>query len=121
MKPEIHKIENFTARSFPVCVICHTSARRLLTHDTSPQDPYMFDSEFPGGWDMNNIQTLKMPEYVLLRLKHILELVPVSRSTFLEGIRTNRFPKPFKNGRCTFWRVEDIRMLIEQMTGGDAK
>ena len=40
-------------------------------------------------------------------------IIPVSRSTWYEGVRTGRYPKPVKLGpRITAWRVEDIRKLI---------
>lgn len=62
----------------------------------------------------------QLPETGLLRLKQVLQFVPVSRSTFLKGAAEGRFPKPVKNGRCVFWRVEDIRALIESIGGGEA-
>lgn len=41
-------------------------------------------------------------------------LIPVARSTWWDGIKAGRYPKPVKIGaRCTAWRVEDIRALIE--------
>lgn len=40
-------------------------------------------------------------------------LLPISRSTWLNGVRSGKFPKPVKLGpRTTVWRVEDIRTLI---------
>lgn len=40
-------------------------------------------------------------------------LLPISRSTWLQGVRTGKFPKPVKLGpKTTVWRVEDIRALI---------
>lgn len=48
----------------------------------------------------------------LLRLKEVLSLIPVSRSTFYEGIKTGRFPAPAKNGRISFWRSEEIAACI---------
>ncbi len=51
----------------------------------------------------------------LLRLKQVLELIPVSRATFLNGVRDGRFPKPLKNGRCVFWRSRDIYEFIKSM------
>jgi prophage regulatory protein len=43
-------------------------------------------------------------------------LVPVGKSTWWEGVRTGRFPKPVKLGpRTTAWRIEDIRKLIEDL------
>lgn len=49
-------------------------------------------------------------------------LFPVSRSTWWAGVRDGRYPQPVKLGeRCTAWRVEDIRALIEATgNGGDA-
>jgi predicted DNA-binding transcriptional regulator AlpA len=42
-------------------------------------------------------------------------LIPVSRATWWAGIKTGRYPKPVKIGeRCTAWRAEDIRSLIEK-------
>ena len=52
----------------------------------------------------------------LLRIKQVLELIPVSRATFWNGVKSGRFPKPFKNGRCTFWRADEIQALIEKMS-----
>jgi prophage regulatory protein len=53
-----------------------------------------------------------------LRLSAILAPlgpIPVGRSTWWEGVKTGRFPKPIKLGpRTTAWRVEDIRALIEK-------
>jgi predicted DNA-binding transcriptional regulator AlpA len=42
-------------------------------------------------------------------------IIPVGRSTWWEGVRTGRFPKPCKpfGPRITCWRVEDVRALIE--------
>ncbi|MHB1214231.1 MAG: helix-turn-helix transcriptional regulator [Thiobacillus sp.] len=72
----------------------------------------------------------KLPESGFLRLSHIVgdpnatppiyPIIPVSRSTWLKGVRTGRFPQPVKLGvRTTAWRVEDIRALIEQLKGGE--
>ncbi|HOY76684.1 MAG TPA: AlpA family phage regulatory protein [Hyphomonadaceae bacterium] len=62
----------------------------------------------------------QLPETGFLRLRAILAPagpIPVSKSTWWQGIKDGRFPKPLKLGkRVTVWRVEDIRKLIE--TGG---
>jgi hypothetical protein len=39
-------------------------------------------------------------------------IIPVKKSCWWDGVRSGRFPKPVKLGRCTMWRVEDIRNLI---------
>ena len=48
-----------------------------------------------------------------VRLHTILKLFPISRSAWLEGIKSGHFPRPVRLGkRITAWRVEDIRKLI---------
>jgi prophage regulatory protein len=65
-------------------------------------------------------QPQQLPETGFLRLRAILAPagpIPVSRSTWWQGVKDGRFPRPVKLGkRVTVWRVEDIRRLIE--TGG---
>ena len=52
-----------------------------------------------------------------LRVKDIIAPngpIPVSRSTWWQGVKDGRFPKPLKLGeRVTVWRTDDIRDLIE--------
>ena len=48
-------------------------------------------------------------------------LFPVGRSTWWAGVRSGRYPPPVKLGdRCTAWRAEDIRALIERTGKGAA-
>ena len=52
----------------------------------------------------------------LLRINQVLALVPVGRSSWWEGCRTGRYPKPIKLGpRTTVWRAEDIATFIENL------
>ena len=58
----------------------------------------------------------------LLRIKEVLARLSISRSSFLEGCRTGRFPQPIKLGpRTTVWKAEDIDAFIEHLgkQGGD--
>ncbi len=51
-----------------------------------------------------------------LRLKEVLKLFPVSKSTWWLGIQTGHFPKPVKlSTRITAWRVCDIQKLLTEM------
>jgi len=51
----------------------------------------------------------------LIRLCGVLELVPVSKSTWWAGVKTGKFPKPVKlSERTTCWRASDILALIEK-------
>lgn len=51
-----------------------------------------------------------------LRLPQVLELIPVSKSTWWAGCKSGRYPQPVKlSARTTAWRVEDIEALIKKM------
>ncbi len=66
-----------------------------------------------------------LPASGYLRAKQILgdlssnppipPIIPVSKSTWWDGVKSGRFPKPIKLGPgITVWRAEDIRQLIEE-------
>jgi predicted DNA-binding transcriptional regulator AlpA len=67
----------------------------------------------------------KLPETGFLRLSQIVgnpkanppvePLIPIGKSTWWEGVKSGKFPKPAKKlgPRITVWRVEDIKNLIE--------
>ena len=46
------------------------------------------------------------PQDRLLKLSEVLKLVPVSKSTWWEGVRTGRFPQPVK---LVWTREQDTR------------
>ena len=51
-----------------------------------------------------------------LRIPQILQLIPVSKSTWWAGVKSGRFPKPVKLGpRITAWKIEDIYQLIDSL------
>lgn len=57
-----------------------------------------------------------LPETGFIRLPEVLELFPISRSAFWAGIKEGRYPRPVKlSARCSAWRVEDIRTLIDSI------
>ena len=68
----------------------------------------------------------QLPERGYVRLSQILgnkkakppipAIIPVSKSTWWEGVKSGRFPRPLKIGeRITVWRVEDILALIQKL------
>lgn len=60
---------------------------------------------------------LTFPLSGFVRLAQILAPrgpIPVSKSTWWQGVKDGRFPQPQKLGpRTTVWRAEDIRSLYE--------
>jgi len=62
--------------------------------------------------------TQAIPSIGFLRLRQVLQIVPISKSVWWEGCKTGRFPKPVKLGpRTTAWRAEDIAALVKQLSG----
>jgi len=70
----------------------------------------------------------QLPETGFLRIWQIIgnpkaepptpPLIPIGRTTFLNGVKSGKYPQPVKLGeRTTAWRVEDIRALIGQLGG----
>ena len=62
----------------------------------------------------------ELPETGYLRLKQVLTLIPVSRSTWWAGVRSGRYPKPtYSLGeRITAWSIEDIMALLKKSAAG---
>ena len=51
----------------------------------------------------------------LIRLKEVLGLIPISRSTWWQGVRSGRYPAPVKLGpRLRFWRLQDVLELANR-------
>ena len=62
----------------------------------------------------------------LLRLKQIIgdpkanppieAIIPISKSSWWEGVKTGRYPEAIKLGaNTTVWREDDVRGLIDNM------
>lgn len=71
------------------------------------------------------IQTAHIPETGFLRLfqiigdskRNIPAIIPVGRTTWLEGVKSGKYPQPVNlSERTIAWRAEDIRDLISSIT-----
>jgi len=64
------------------------------------------DSKIP---DLTNL-----PDTGLLRIKQVLQFIPVSRSAWWSGVKSGRYPKPFKlSSKTTVWKSRDIKSICE--------
>lgn len=62
------------------------------------------------------------PDWALIRLPEVLDLIPVSRTTFLTEVRKGRYPAPVRLSRsCTAWRWGEIKALAESFTVGEGE
>ncbi|MFQ6758287.1 MAG: AlpA family phage regulatory protein [Deltaproteobacteria bacterium] len=70
-----------------------------------------------------------IPESAFLRLKQILgnpkadppipAIIPVSKSTWWEGVASGRYPRPVRlSARTVAWSAEEIRALIANLIAG---
>lgn len=58
----------------------------------------------------------------LLRLPEVLKILPISKSTFYEGIDVGLFPKPVRLGKRTVaWRESDVRAAIDRLNAASQK
>ena len=58
-----------------------------------------------------------IPETGFVRLWQVLEVIPLGKTCWWEGVKSGRFPKPVKlSARCTAWKAEDIHSLIRQLS-----
>jgi len=65
-------------------------------------------------------KVFSLPPSGFIRLPQVLSLIPVCKSSWWQGCKSGRFPRPVKLGpRTTAWKVEDIRNLIKQMGQDD--
>jgi len=73
---------------------------------------------------------VQLPEVGFVRLHQILgdrksdpvipPIIPISRASWWNGIKSGKYPQPIKLGpRTTAWRVEDIRRLVEETGMGE--
>ncbi|MGZ8245299.1 helix-turn-helix transcriptional regulator [Methylomagnum sp.] len=70
--------------------------------------------------------TNALPETGLIRLRQIIgnpkasppipAIIPVSRTSWLEGVKSGKYPKPVRLGpRTVAWNAEDIRALLDRL------
>ncbi|KTC93373.1 phage transcriptional regulator AlpA [Legionella cincinnatiensis] len=56
---------------------------------------------------------ITIPEVGYVKIDKILAVFPVSRSAFWAGVKSGKYPRPYKlSARCTAWRAEDIHALL---------
>jgi predicted DNA-binding transcriptional regulator AlpA len=64
--------------------------------------------------------SVTIPQTGFLRLAQVLAIIPLSKSTWFEGCRAGRYPKPVKIGpRASAWKAEDIAALVERLGLGE--
>lgn len=66
------------------------------------------------------MENKQIPATGFLRLKTVLEFIPISEAGWYAGVKEGRFPKPVKIGlRASAYRAEDIIALIKRLGEGN--
>lgn len=57
-----------------------------------------------------------------ISLEQVLEIIPVSRSTWLRGVSAGEYPEPIKvSKRLKFWNMADIQDLVDKLINHEAR
>lgn len=72
---------------------------------------------------MKNDSSATLPSVGFIRLPQLLALLPISKSTFWAGLKSGRYPlTPVKlSARCTAFKVEEVKALLERLAGEVSK
>jgi prophage regulatory protein len=85
----------------------------LKTEENEPSLDGDLDQVFDSGKRSRNSE-LETRIDRLLRLKEVLELIPVSKSTWWEGVKCGRYPAPVRHlgPRITAWKLSEVMQLV---------
>jgi prophage regulatory protein len=76
--------------------------------------------QLPQSAAAHNLNAPPLPPTGYLRLPQVLEVFPVSRSSWWAGVKSGKYPRSVKLGcRTTAWSAESIRQLIERVATDD--
>ncbi len=64
----------------------------------------------------------QLPQTGFVRLPQILAVIPIGKSTWWAGVKSQRYPQPIKLGaNTTVWRAEDIHALIKNLAASEVQ
>lgn len=68
------------------------------------------------------MSTPVLPETGFVRLPQVLAVIPISRSAWWAGVKSGKYPPSVKlSPRCTAWKSEDVRALIDRIANASPK
>jgi predicted DNA-binding transcriptional regulator AlpA len=74
---------------------------------STPPPPQLLESGF-----------LRLHQIVGDKKKNIPALIPICKTSFLNGVKSGRFPAPIKlTQRTNCWKSQDIKALIDSLGG----
>lgn len=71
------------------------------------------------GPERRTIMSTNYKDDILLRLPQVLHIIPISRSSWLAGVKSGEYPQPVRvSRRCVCWRLSDIHALLQEKEAG---
>lgn len=67
---------------------------------------------------LNQVAFLRVWQIADCRKPGVDPLLPISRTTFLKGVKDGIYPQPIKCGHSSLWAAEDIKKLVIQIKTG---
>ena len=65
---------------------------------------------------LNEYRLLRLSEIIGSKKRGIPPIIPVSRTTWLVGVKEGRYPQPVKVGRSAIaWRESDVLVLLARL------
>jgi len=84
--------------------------RRAVTEEEAQQNKLDAERAKKSGHKPNNKPKRARPSTPAI--------IPISRSQWYAGIKTQKYPQSVKLGtRISAWRVSDIKIIVEQLNG----
>ena len=84
-----------------------------LSHSNPNLDTDVYTAEIAYHMDNREFEERKV-DIEFIKLPQVLEIYPVGRTTWLNGVNAGEYPQPYRLGkRITAWRKADIIKLCE--------
>lgn len=65
------------------------------------------------------LKKIDLPEAGFSRLATVLQIFPVSRSSWYQGIREGRYPRQRRAGHIALWKNSDLIALFQSLEVSD--
>jgi prophage regulatory protein len=63
---------------------------------------------------MKNDRLVRLVDIIGSRARDITPIIPVGRSTWLNGVSSGIYPQPLKIGKCAVaWKLSEVMALVE--------
>lgn len=84
-----------------------------LSHSNPDLDTDVYIGEIESHMDNREFEERKV-DIEFIKLPQVLEIYPVGRTTWLEGVKDGKYPQPYRLAkRSLAWRKADVMKLCE--------